>query len=66
MSDLFQKAGLEEGAPRPLADRMRPQHVSEVAGQEHLVGPDGILTRLIRSRSLGSLIFWGPRAPARQ
>jgi putative ATPase len=60
MSDLFQKAGLEEGAPRPLADRMRPQHVSEVAGQEHLVGPDGILTRLIRSRSLGSLIFWGP------
>jgi putative ATPase len=60
MSDLFDSAGLSEGAPRPLADRMRPQNLSEVAGQEHLVGPDGALTRLIRSGSLGSLVFWGP------
>ncbi len=60
MSDLFDSAGLSEGAPRPLADRMRPQNLDEVAGQEHLVGPDGALTRLIRSGSLGSLVFWGP------
>ncbi|MDB5545657.1 MAG: family ATPase [Hyphomicrobiales bacterium] len=60
MSDLFDSAGLSEGAPRPLADRMRPQNLNEVAGQEHLVGPDGALTRLIRSGSLGSLVFWGP------
>jgi putative ATPase len=39
---------------------MRPKALSEVVGQEHLVGPDGILTRLAASKSLGSLIFWGP------
>mgnify|MGYP006287968305 FL=1 len=60
MSDLFDASGMNEGAPRPLADRMRPQVLADVAGQEHLVGPDGILTRLIRSGSLGSLVFWGP------
>src|SRR5919206_2937507 len=57
---LFSAAGLEQNAPRPLADRMRPTKLSEVVGQDHLVGPDGILTRLIASGSLGSLIFWGP------
>src|ERR687894_934755 len=60
MSDLFASAGLDQDAPRPLADRLRPTKLSEVVGQDHLVGPDGILTRLIASRSLGSLIFWGP------
>ncbi|MGO4573701.1 replication-associated recombination protein A [Microvirga sp. 2TAF3] len=60
MSDLFSSAGLDRSAPRPLADRMRPTKLSEVVGQDHLVGDDGILTRLIASRSLGSLIFWGP------
>ncbi|HZH10150.1 MAG TPA: replication-associated recombination protein A [Microvirga sp.] len=60
MSDLFSSAGLDQSAPRPLADRMRPQKLSDVVGQDHLVGPDGILTRLIASKSLGSLIFWGP------
>lgn len=60
MSDLFENAGLHARAPRPLADRLRPQKLEEVAGQEHLTGPDGALTRLIRSGSLGSLIFWGP------
>ena len=60
MSDLFQSAGLDRGAPRPLADRLRPQRLSEVVGQDHLVGPDGALTRLLRSGTIGSLIFWGP------
>src|SRR4051812_39132075 len=60
MSDLFTSAGLDQGAPRPLADRMRPRKLSEVVGQDHLVGPDGILSRLIASKTLGSLIFWGP------
>ncbi|MCS0505228.1 replication-associated recombination protein A [Ancylobacter mangrovi] len=58
--DLFASAGLETTAPRPLADRLRPRQLSEVVGQEHLTGPDGILTRMIESHSLGSLIFWGP------
>lgn len=45
---------------RPLADRMRPHHLSEVTGQEHLTGPQGVLTRMIEAGSLGSMIFWGP------
>ena len=60
MTDLFRTAGLENGAPRPLADRLRPSQVADVAGQDHLLGNDGALTRLIASGSLGSLIFWGP------
>ncbi len=51
---------MSAGGGRPLADRLRPQRLSEVVGQDHLTGPDGVLTRMIRSGSLGSLIFWGP------
>lgn len=60
MTDLFAAADLERDAPHPLADRLRPQSLSEVAGQEHLLGAEGALTRLIASGDLGSLIFWGP------
>jgi putative ATPase len=60
MSDLFASAGLDKSAPRPLADRLRPQRLSEVVGQDHLVGPEGALTRLLRSGTIGSLVFWGP------
>lgn len=60
MSDLFAASGLDKSGPRPLADRLRPTTLAEVAGQEHLTGPDGALTRLVQSGSLGSLIFWGP------
>lgn len=60
MSDLFAAAGIPDDVTRPLADRLRPRTLAEVAGQDHLVGPQGILTRMLRSRSLGSLIFWGP------
>ena len=58
--NLFTAAGLEQEAPRPLADRLRPHALGEVVGQEHLTGNDGALTRLIEGGSLGSLIFWGP------
>ena len=44
----------------PLADRLRPTSLAEVAGQPHLTGPDGALTRLLAAASLGSMIFWGP------
>ncbi|MGQ3671008.1 replication-associated recombination protein A [Xanthobacter sp. TB0136] len=60
MADLFENAGLGEGVARPLADRLRPTTLAEVVGQDHLVGPDGALTRLLENRSLGSLILWGP------
>jgi putative ATPase len=46
--------------PRPLADRLRPQRLEDVAGQAHLLGPDGPLGRMIAERRLASIIFWGP------
>lgn len=60
MTNLFEAAGLETGAPRPLADRLRPKRLSEVVGQDELVGPDGTLTRLLKSARLQSIVFWGP------
>jgi putative ATPase len=58
--NLFSAAGLEQDAPRPLADKLRPARLAEVVGQDHLLGPDGALARMLETRSLGSLIFWGP------
>jgi putative ATPase len=60
MASLFEAAGLEKGAPRPLADRRRPERLADVVGQDHLLGRDGALTRMLASGSLGSLVFWGP------
>jgi putative ATPase len=57
---LFAAAGLDRDAPRPLADRLRPTKLAEVVGQDHLLGPDGALTRMLETRTLGSLVFWGP------
>ncbi|HEX2512047.1 MAG TPA: replication-associated recombination protein A [Xanthobacteraceae bacterium] len=57
---LFSAAGLEQDAPRPLADKLRPGKLTEVVGQDHLLGTDGALTRMLETRSLGSLVFWGP------
>ena len=57
---LFAAAGMEQDAPRPLPERMRPRVLAEVVGQEHILGPDGALTRMLDTRSLGSLVFWGP------
>jgi putative ATPase len=59
-ANLFTAAGLDADAPRPLADRLRPQKLSEVVGQDQLLGSDGVLTRMLGTRSLGSMIFWGP------
>src|ERR1700681_2245255 len=57
---LFAASGLDRDAPRPLADKLRPDKLADVVGQDHLLGPDGVLTRMLETRSLGSLIFWGP------
>lgn len=61
MSDLF-SIGDDPNADRnrPLADRMRPRLLSDVTGQAHLTGPEGALSRMIASGTLGSMIFWGP------
>ena len=47
-------------APRPLADRIRPASLSEVIGQDRVLGPDAPLGAMLAAGSLGSLILWGP------
>lgn len=66
MADLFEAAGVPaqpdrgaEGA-RPLADRLRPARLSEVVGQQHLLGPDGPIGRMAAAGRLSSMILWGP------
>ena len=60
MADLFQAAGLTPEAPTPLADRLRPQSLDEVVGQDHLLGPEGPIRRMAQARRLSSMILWGP------
>src|ERR1700747_1678719 len=57
---LFAASGLDRDAPRPLADKLRPEKLADVVDQEPLLAPDGALTRMLETRTLGSLIFWGP------
>jgi putative ATPase len=60
MADLFEVAGLTPEPPTPLADRLRPQTLDEVVGQDHLLGPDGAIGRMAAARRLSSMILWGP------
>ena len=46
--------------PAPLADRLRPTTLADVAGQDHLLGPDGPLGRMAASGRISSLVLWGP------
>lgn len=50
----------ESQAPRPLADRLRPAHIGEVVGQDHLLGPDAPIGRMLAAGRLASMILWGP------
>ena len=60
MSDLFEAGGLSDDAPRPLADRLRPASLDEVVGQDHIIGKDGPIGRMIAQGRLHSIILWGP------
>ncbi len=64
MADLFSQseAGKPEAQPRtrPLADRLRPAALSEVIGQDHVLGPDQPLGRMLAEGNLSSIVFWGP------
>ncbi|OHB34864.1 MAG: AAA family ATPase, partial [Planctomycetes bacterium GWA2_39_15] len=57
--DLFDTKANATKNP-PLADRMRPSNLKEFVGQEHLVGANKILQRLVENKELVSMIFWGP------
>ena len=60
MSNLFDVGGVTREGPRPLADRLRPQRLSDVVGQDHLVGEEGTLTRMLAAGRIPSIILWGP------
>ena len=57
--DLFD-AKVKTTKKTPLADRIRPENLKEFVGQEHLVGSNKILQRLVENKELVSMIFWGP------
>ena len=61
MADLFDTStSTSDSAPRPLADRLRPQALDQVIGQDDILGPDAPLGAMIAAKSLGSLVLWGP------
>ncbi|MEO1600804.1 MAG: replication-associated recombination protein A [Pseudomonadota bacterium] len=62
MGDLFDTAetGTGSALPAPLADRLRPQRLSDVVGQGHILGPEGPLGAMLAGGTLASLILWGP------
>ncbi|MBP6112743.1 MAG: replication-associated recombination protein A [Sphingobium sp.] len=66
MTDLFGQDPSGSGAESPssdnapLADRLRPQRLEDVVGQEHLTGPEGAIGRMVAAGRLSSIIFWGP------
>src|SRR5690349_3168511 len=55
LSTLF-----ESQAPRPLADRLRPRAIEEVVGQDHLLGRDAPIGRMLAAGRMSSIILWGP------
>jgi putative ATPase len=59
MTDLFPTPE-PQPTTTPLAERLRPQSLADVVGQDHLTGPDGALGRMVAHKSLASIILWGP------
>ena len=59
MSDLFEASGIHP-PDAPLADRLRPQTLDQVVGQDHLLGEGGPIRRMVDAGRLGSMILWGP------
>jgi putative ATPase len=60
MSDLFEAAGIGDGAPTPLAERLRPKTLAEVVGQDHLLAPAAPIGRMVAGKRLASMVLWGP------
>src|SRR4051812_22887384 len=58
--DLFSRAAAKDRRGQPLAERMRPQTLGELVGQQHILGPGKLLRRVLDAKELPSLILWGP------
>ena len=50
----------EQPGDRPLADRLRPETIDDIVGQEHLLGPDGPIRKMLETKRISSFILWGP------
>lgn len=57
---LFTAAGMATAPAGPLADRLRPQGLDDIIGQDHLLKGEGPLARMVQAKKLASLILWGP------
>ena len=60
MTNLFEAAGIANETLRPLADRIRPNNIDDVIGQDHLLSEGGALRRIFNSDWHGNIILWGP------
>jgi putative ATPase len=64
MADLFASDPAPDAAvpteAQPLAERLRPQSLDEVVGQDHLTGPEGTIGRMVAAGRLSSMVLWGP------
>ncbi len=60
MADLFEAAGMSAEAPAPLAERLRPQKLAEVVGQDHLLAAEAPIGRMLAQKRLASMVLWGP------
>lgn len=58
--DLFSRSAQKRSVGQPLAERMRPRSLAEVVGQGHVIGPGKILSDLAPTRTVPSIILWGP------
>ena len=52
--------GSHDPPDAPLADRLRPRQLTDIVGQDHLVGPEGTIGRMVAAGRLSSIILWGP------
>ena len=60
MNTLFEAASLSDGAPKPLVERLQSQRLEDVIGQEHLLGDQGPIGRMVAQARISSMILWGP------
>ena len=60
MSPARSKGLFEDTAPRPLADKLRPQTLADVVGQSHILGSEGPIGRMVAAHRMSSMILWGP------
>ena len=60
MSTLFEAASMDQDSLRPLAERLRPDNLDQVIGQDHLLADEGAIQRMLAGHRLASLVLWGP------